>query len=177
MSTERMRVAYADPPYIGLARYYRDHPDYGGEVDHAALIERLLAEFADGWVLHCHSNALRTLLPLCPEQVRVLAWLKPFCSWKPDSNPVYTWEPVLLVGGRARSYRRGGTTVRDHLSESMAMRRGLVGAKPEAVCFWLFEALGLTGDDELVDLYPGTGGVTRAWERWRTGMFTRRVRG
>jgi hypothetical protein len=33
----RLRLAYADPPYPGKARLYRDHPDYGGEVDLAAL--------------------------------------------------------------------------------------------------------------------------------------------
>jgi len=36
-----LRLAYADPPYPGKARLYRDHPDYGGEVDHAALLARL----------------------------------------------------------------------------------------------------------------------------------------
>lgn len=34
-----MRFAYADPPYPGKARkYYGAHPDFAGEVDHAALI-------------------------------------------------------------------------------------------------------------------------------------------
>lgn len=36
-----LRFAYADPPYPGLARYYRDHPDYAGEVDHGELLSRL----------------------------------------------------------------------------------------------------------------------------------------
>ena len=31
-----MKIAYADPPYIGCAHLYRDHPDYAGEVDHPA---------------------------------------------------------------------------------------------------------------------------------------------
>ena len=35
------RLAYADPPYPGKAFYYRDHPDYAGEVDHEALLSRL----------------------------------------------------------------------------------------------------------------------------------------
>lgn len=48
-----MKLAYADPPYPGCADLYRDHPDYGGEVDPRALVERLQAEF-DGWVLHTH---------------------------------------------------------------------------------------------------------------------------
>jgi hypothetical protein len=36
-----LRLAYADPPYPGKVWLYRDHPDYGGEVDHSALIVRL----------------------------------------------------------------------------------------------------------------------------------------
>lgn len=46
------RIAYADPPYIGCAHLYRDHP----EVDHAALIDRLESEF-DGWALHASATA------------------------------------------------------------------------------------------------------------------------
>jgi len=34
-----VKIAYADPPYIGCAHLYRDHPDYAGEVDHPALID------------------------------------------------------------------------------------------------------------------------------------------
>ena len=37
------------PAVSGKARLYRDHPDYGGEVDHAELIERLAAY--DGWAV------------------------------------------------------------------------------------------------------------------------------
>lgn len=50
-----MKLGYADPPYIGCAHLYSDHPDYAGEVDHAALIQRLEAEF-DGWVLHASAT-------------------------------------------------------------------------------------------------------------------------
>src|SRR5204863_6895565 len=39
------RIGYADPPYPGCANLYKDHPDFGGEVDHAALIKRLEEEF------------------------------------------------------------------------------------------------------------------------------------
>ena len=44
-----LRLAYADPPYPGNARLYQGHPDYAGEVDHAALIRRLGPY--DGWAL------------------------------------------------------------------------------------------------------------------------------
>ncbi len=39
----------------------------------------------------------------------------------------------------------------------------LIGRKPLAFCAWLFEALGMLPGDELVDLFPGTGIVGRAW--------------
>jgi hypothetical protein len=38
-----LRLAYADPPCPGKTWLYRDHLDYGGEVDHAELIGRLAA--------------------------------------------------------------------------------------------------------------------------------------
>jgi hypothetical protein len=49
-------LAYADPPYPGKAFYYREHRDYGGEVDHRALLEQLSAY--DGWALSTSSRAL-----------------------------------------------------------------------------------------------------------------------
>lgn len=40
-----MRMAYADPPYPGLAsRYYRREPNFAGEVNH----EELIAQLEDG---------------------------------------------------------------------------------------------------------------------------------
>ncbi len=67
-----VRLAYADPPYPGEARLYRDHPDYGGEVDHAELVERLAAY--DGWAFSTSAEALPAVLALCPPGVRVAAW-------------------------------------------------------------------------------------------------------
>lgn len=50
-----MRLGYADPPYIGCAHLYKDQPEYVGEIDHAALVSRLMEEF-DGWVLHASAS-------------------------------------------------------------------------------------------------------------------------
>ncbi len=55
-----LRLAYADPPHPGKARLYRDHPDYGGEVNHAELIDRLAAY--DGWALSASAEALPAVL-------------------------------------------------------------------------------------------------------------------
>ncbi len=159
-----MRVAYADPPYVGCAHFYPENE----EVDHRALIARLCDEFPDGWALSCHTPSLRVLLPMCPEDVRVMAWVKPFAVFKPNVNPAYAWEPVLVRGGRKRT--REEDTVRDWVSSPITLQRGVVGAKPETFCFWLFGVLGLRPEDELVDLYPGSGAVGRAWTRWRSQL-------
>jgi hypothetical protein len=159
-------VAYADPPYPGHADLYKRHPDYAGEVDHAELIARLCAEYPDGWALSTASTTLQQVLALCPADVRIGAWVKPFGVFKPAVNPAYVWEPVIFRGGRRRT-DRSEETVRDWCSVPITLQRGLVGAKPEGVCFWVFSMLGLQPGDELVDLFPGTGAVSRAWERWQ----------
>lgn len=163
-----MKFGYADPPYPGCGHLYRNHPDYAGEVDHAALIDQLVSAYPDGWVLHTSSVALRDVLPLCPPDVRVMAWVKPFASFKPNVNPGYAWEPVIVRGGRPRT--RQQPTVRDYCAAVITLKRGLTGAKPEAVCFWLFEVLNAQPGDTLDDLYPGSGAVTRAWGRFLTRM-------
>ena len=153
-----MKFAYADPPYIGQARkHYKC-----AEVDHAVLIERLCDEFADGWLLSCSTPSLRQLLPMTPKYTRIAAWVKPFAIYKPNVNPAYAWEPVLFNGGRKRP--RTEPTVRDWFSCNITLRKGLVGAKPEKVCEWLFSLLGARPlEDEMHDLFPGTGIVGRTW--------------
>lgn len=98
---------------------------------------------------------------------RVAAWVKPFCSWKKGVNPAYCWEPVIWRGGRRHSARPDGYKVRDYVSASATTREGLPGAKPEAFCLWVFALLGLTPEDTLTDLFPGTGAVARAWALFR----------
>ena len=39
----------------------------------------------------------------------------------------------------------------------------VVGAKPAAVCRWIFQLLGAGPGDTLDDLFPGSGAVGRAW--------------
>lgn len=99
--------------------------------------------------------------------------VKPFASFKPNVPRAWTWEPVIVRGGRNLNRGRETVTVRDHVSCPITLRRGFVGAKPEGFCFWLFEFLGMEPEDEFDDLFPGSGAVTRAWDRWcgRGGLF------
>jgi hypothetical protein len=174
---EAVKFAYADPPYIGQAkRHYAKEAEANGrvaaEVDHAALIARLCDEFPHGWALSCHTPSLRILLPMCPEDVRIGAWVKPFHVFKKGVRPAYAWEPVLFRGGRNAKHPpppKGGkaTTPKDFVSANITLKRGTVGAKPEAFCRWIFDILGMRAEDEFHDLFPGSGAVTRAWEKWQ----------
>lgn len=158
-----MRFAYADPPYIGQAAKHYSHDPRCAEVDHAELIAKLNGY--DAWALSLSSPTLRIILPMCPEDVRVMAWVKPFASFKPNVNPAYAWEPVIVRGGRKRP--RTEPTVRDWVSANITLRKGLSGAKPPAFCFWLFDVLGMQAGDEFDDIFPGTGGVSRAWVEYQ----------
>lgn len=159
-ATKPIRVAYADPPYPGLAaKYYRDETSYAGEVDHVALVSSLLEQFPDGWALSTSRRALRFILPLCPESAHLCPWVKPIPPRGTTKGLHTTWEALIVVGGRQRA-----PGLRDWLLAKPAKDGGtLVGRKPLAFCGFLFDALGLMPGDELVDLYPGTGIVGRAW--------------
>jgi hypothetical protein len=163
-----MRIGYADPPYPGCAHLYKKHPDYAGEVDHAALIAQIELNY-DGWLLHTSAPALRDLLPLCPKNSRVMAWVKPFAAFKRNISVAYAWEPVIVKACR-KPVVRGRVVMRDWIAASSTLKKGLAGAKPLDVCLWAFEVLGAEPDDELCDLFPGTGAVTVAWSAWREGV-------
>jgi hypothetical protein len=168
---QKVKVAYADPPYPGCAHLYRDHPDYDGEVDHAVLLSNIDREY-DGWCLHTSSVALPQVLRTAdrvlndPTSFRLMAWVKPFAAFKANVSVAYAWEPVLVKAVR-KPVVKPGMTYRDFISESITLKRGLTGAKPERVADWLFEVMGCEPTDELDDLFPGTGAVTQAWEKWQ----------
>lgn len=179
-----MRFAYADPPYLGCCHLY-DH-DHGEGSDspwpfigmcwdepetHEYLIDWLSEHFPDGWAMSLSVPSLRTILPLCPDDARVGAWVKPFASFKPNVNPAYAWEPVIFHGGRERD--RTQPTVRDWTAVNITLKRGLTGAKPDDFTHWILALLGVRWDDEFVDLFPGSGAVSKAWERWcrQTSLF------
>jgi hypothetical protein len=169
-----MRFAYADPPYPGKAkRYYGGEPTYAGEVDHPELIARLERRRAegelDGWALSTSEKALRTVLPLCPPATRVCPWCH-LGGAAPGTNGIHaSSEFVLVVGGRQRP-----PGVRNWLLAHAARRGGtLKGRKPIKFSSWLFDLLGAEPGDELEDLFPGTGGVSRAWRERQRAVAAR----
>ena len=158
-----MKFAYADPPYPGQAHYYRDHPDYAGEVDHADLIAQLEAGWPDGWALSTRAGALQTVLAICPGDVRVAVWHNTSSKPPVQTNWWWSWEPVIIKGGRRGD---GAPVVRDVLVAPMPHNpRGgrLIGQKPDSFSRWVFGLLGARPGDHLDDMFPGSGSVARAW--------------
>jgi hypothetical protein len=165
------RIAYADPPYPGKSHYYRDHPDYAGEVDHADLICRLQLEH-DGWALSTSAAALPAVLRLCPDSVRVAAWHR---GERPTRSryPLSAWEPVIYVPARPLETSSGPDRRTDSLvhgvSAMLSLPGRVIGTKPAAFCRWLFGLLAALPGDEFVDLYPGSGAVWHAWQVYASG--------
>ncbi|MBZ9888081.1 hypothetical protein LB559_09030 [Mesorhizobium sp. BR1-1-3] len=163
-----MKIGYADPPYVGCAHLYKDHPDFAGEVDHAALIDRLQGDY-DGWVLHASATAksMAVLAPLVEKTgARWMSWVKGFAAFKRNVSVAYAWEPVIVKAARKPVVSKR-LVMRDWIQESITLRKGLTGAKPEAVCHWAFEMVGARPDDMLDDMFPGTGAVSEAWRTWQ----------
>ena len=163
-----MRFAYADPPYLGCGNKYAEfHPDaldWNDPERHRQLIESLVDDFPDGWAMSLSSPSLKTILPICPDDCRISAWVKPFAAFKPNVGVAYAWEPVIWRGGR--KVTREQNTVRDWHSENITLQRGLTGAKPHSFGLWLFAMLNAQAGDEFVDLFPGTGAVMAAWREY-----------
>lgn len=166
-----MIFAYADPPYLGQCgkHYSHHHPDgrcWDKLETHQLLIERLTADYPDGWALSATSPSLRELLPLTPPKTRIAAWVKPYATFKPGVRPCYAWEPVLFSGGRKTGFREpekygGQVTPMDSLFVRATQERGLAGAKPAVFCRWVLDLLGYVEGDAVDDLFPGTFSMGR----------------
>jgi hypothetical protein len=154
------RLAYADPPYPGLsAKYYRDEPSFGGEVDHRRLLEQLSTY--DGWALSTSRRALPRVLSLgdrADVEIVVCPWVKTHHP-APARGPSNVHEYVIV-----RPARRRLPGVPDALVAAAARGGGaLPGRKPIRFVLWLFSLLGAAPNDSLDDLFPGTGIVGRCW--------------
>jgi hypothetical protein len=170
-----MRFAYLDPPYLGCCHLYgHEHGESGDCWDdpetHRTLMASACEEFTDGWALSASSVSLRTILPFAPPDVRVAAWVKPFCAFKRGVRPAYAWEPVLFWRGRNPNAGhphpppvKGGvqTTPKDFISVPITLQKGLTGAKPDKFCVWVLDLLGWLPGDDVVDVFPGTGVMTK----------------
>lgn len=169
---EPRRLAYADPPYVGLAkRYYGDQPTYAGEVDHDELLDRLATY--DGWALSCSSSSVPSLMAMADRKgmnVRLAIWAR-----RPKPHPtaalVTAWEGLLYWPARPLERGPDGPLSDVLIGVEARLRPTLpggkiTGTKPPRFCVWLFGLLGAAPGDELDDLFPGSGIVGRTWASW-----------
>ena len=155
------RFAYADPPYPGKAGYYPEQT----EVDHRELIAELEAGFPDGWALSTSAAALRDVLSMCPASTRVCAWRRRTRPTK-SKRPLSAWEPLLVHGGRELPTARPQEVLDalDYRGRYDTFPGALIGMKPPEFAVWMFGQLGACAGDELVDVFPGSGAIGRAWD-------------
>lgn len=187
-----MRFAYADPPYLGRGEYYRaHHPDamaWNDPATHQALIERLQAEYPDGWAMSLSERSLRTILPMCPPEARTAAWISESPRYAGNFVAVRKhFEPLIFMGGR--SHADTGNRAADYIltkperlpagTPRYIMHKGelrsgktFVGRKPRAFCRWIIQLLGARAGDRFDDLFPGTGAFTNAWREWQADLET-----
>lgn len=170
-----MRLAYADPPYLGCCKLYgHEHNDIGmmpwdgrcwDELStHVDLIRHLDAEYA-GWAYSLTSTSLRRLIEATDDvPYRIGSWVKPFAAFKRNVRIAYTWEPLFWSPARDSS-KDGAPVGRDHIAEPITLRRGFTGAKPPRVNRWVLDLLGYVDGDEVTDLFPGTGGMSSELRR------------
>lgn len=172
-----MKFAYADPPYLGCGRLYaKHHPEamiWDDPETHRALIQRLCDEYPDGWAMSGHQKSLRTLLPMCPDDCRVGAWVKQFGVINSQLSVQNMWEPVIWRGGRRLQKERGTSEfIRDWVAHPMSAwrsndpRNGVPGEKPRAFSRWVFSLLSANSEDSLDDLFPGSGAVSAHWAEY-----------
>ena len=156
-----MRFAYADPPYFGQGkkRYGEHHPDasvWDSQESHTDLLKRITAEFPDGWVYATNPAHLVWQLAVCPEDARVGAWCKTWHQIRPTTTQ-FAWEAVIWRTTKKLPKR---TMVRDWITGPATRGKGLCGAKPDYYNRWVLDLLGYEDGDEIVDLFPGTGGLS-----------------
>lgn len=160
-----MKFAYADPPYLGQGQRLYQHPEWDDVGRHIELLEELARDY-DGWAFSLNTPSLAAILAKAPA-CRVASWVKSYVNFG-FARPVYAWEPVLFV-----PLRENDTW--DWFKCAVTRKTGTIGAKPPAFCHWMFRLLGAEPEDEFVDVFPGSGNVTKAWAQWR-GQHTLSLR-
>jgi hypothetical protein len=172
-----VRFAYADPPYLGQGkRYAHLHPDaliWDDPATHTALVERLEAEYPDGWAVSLvpTPDALRAYVG--PDR-RLAAWIRPGSSHGIPQARVNLCVEVVLYRTAVSNSKAHGPVVNDYLIRSgpNQWQGNHTGTKPPEFCRWVLDLLGYNpATDQLDDLFPGEGNMTQAAAQHRLTLW------
>jgi hypothetical protein len=176
-----VRFAYADPPYLGQGkRYAHLHPDaliWDDPATHVALVERLEDEYPDGWAVS-----------LSPSPEAIMAYVglgRDFAVWhrrgwrtiRPANRLSYNYELLLYRTSVPNLKTRGpmASNVFTLGGQNWQLSNGKLthtGTKPEEFCHWVLDLLGYNPEtDQLDDLFPGEGSMTRAATQHRLNLW------
>jgi len=138
------------------------HPGAGEWDDparHRLLLLQLMDEF-DGWALATTPDGLAVYHPL-PIPARIMVWHKPTAN--PGAHRIASkWEAVIVLTPEDRRGHKGLGQVSDVLRCNQPAD-GFAGAKPARWTRWVLDAMGYDQEqDEVVDLFPGSGSVAAA---------------
>jgi len=176
-----MKLCIADPPYLGRAvRWYGaggcgdgngrnqadNHPEaylWDNPETHKNLVRELEKNY-DGWAIAMSVHSLSTYLDIVETDsrngIRVCVWNKP--SAITSGNRITNhWEPVLIrVPRERRGWKSGGQRMKDVLTCNPP-RKNFRGSKPQEWTMWVLDLLGYMPGDEVIDLFPGSGSVSK----------------
>lgn len=184
-----MKLAIADPPYLGRAEMFygtRDvpamkfhgtinqtwkadrHPDahlWDNPETHHQMVTTLTQQY-DGWAIALLPKHLATYLPWVPADTRIAVWHDP-AVMPTGSHPRRKWEPVLIYvpPGRRKTtnvpHPTGDVLTIAH--QQATKRQSFAGRKPTQWTRWVLDMLGYDQEtDTVTDLFTGSGAVTRA---------------
>ena len=178
-----MRLAIADPPYLGLAEMlygYKDkaHLKFNGPINqlfkadrhpeahlwddpdtHRRMVESLVEQY-DGWAIAMLPRSLRHYLQWVPSDTRVAVWHDPRVM-PTGSHPRRRWEPVLVHVPRGRRRVLDVCNVVGDVLTCPHPGGSFAGAKPRAWTRWVLDMLGYdAATDTVDDMFGGSGAVT-----------------
>lgn len=131
--------------------------------EHRKLLLHLVENF-DGWAIATTPDGLQAYFPL-PMNAQIMAWHKP-TAMRGGGRIIERWEPVIVYVPEGRQTREGAgvsNVLTANAPRATSKRKSFVGAKPPEWTRWVLAALGYDpAEDEVVDVFPGSGSVARA---------------
>lgn len=184
-----MRLAIADPPYLGRANiWYGDgmkksqlskrdggrsncgtrpadnNPnakDWDDPTRHEEMVIQLIDNY-DGWVIAMAHDNLRDYLTFVPRNVpvRIAIWTKTQ-PMPSGSRLMNVYEPCIVhIPAGRRDSEGSGQSVADSV-RIPRINNGFAGAKPPAWTRWCLDMMGYDAElDTVDDLFPGSGAVS-----------------